>query len=74
MNTTAIAQNAVIVQEGVRGDRYEWVIQIPVRVTYQSASALSGQSLLVSVRLQRLETYKTPYGVAIAQFIAAPKG
>ena len=73
-STTAIAQSAVIVREGVSDGVYEWVVQMPLRITYQSASERTSQSLNVTVRLQRLQTYQSPYAVAIAQFITAPGG
>lgn len=75
LNTTAIAQDAVIVREGVNSnDVYEWIIQIPVRMTYESASEITGQDLLVTVTMQRLQTYQSPYAAAISRFIAAPGG
>lgn len=72
-NTTAVAENAVIVREGVQSGKYTWVIQIPINVTYQSASQVTSQKLLVSVLIQRLQTYESPYAVAIEQFVAAPR-
>jgi intracellular multiplication protein IcmL len=75
LNTTAVAQDAVIVREGVNGNGvYEWVIQIPVRMTYESASEISGQDLLVTVTMQRLQTYQSPYAAAISRFVAARGG
>ncbi|NKC23480.1 type IVB secretion system apparatus protein IcmL/DotI [Ochrobactrum oryzae] len=71
LNTTAIAQRAVIVRQynGV----YEWIVQMPVRVTYQSASEVTGQNLMVTITLQRLQSYEHPRGAAISRFLAAPE-
>lgn len=75
LNTTAVANNAVIVREGIN-DRgiYEWIVQIPLRVTYQSASEVTGQNFLITVNIERLQTYESPYAMAISRFIAAPGG
>ncbi|RWB93278.1 MULTISPECIES: type IVB secretion system apparatus protein IcmL/DotI [unclassified Mesorhizobium] len=75
LNTTAIAQRAVIVREGVGPNGiYEWIVQMPVRVTYQSASEVTGQNMMVTVTLQRLQSYEHPRGAAISRFLAAPGG
>ena len=71
-NTTAIAQNAVILREGVKDGVYEWTVQMPVKVAYQSASEVTTQSMVVNVLLQRLQTYESPEAVAIARFVATP--
>lgn len=72
-NSTAIAQNAIIVKQGVNAQGvYEWIIQMPVRVTYQSASEVTGQNLTVTIYMRRLQTYQTPAAMAIDRFIAAP--
>lgn len=75
LNTTAVAQDAVILSQGpnARGV-YQWVVQIPLRITYESASEVSGQDLLVTVTINRMETYQTPEAVAINRFIAARGG
>lgn len=74
-NSSAIAQTPVIVRQGpnARG-AYEWIVQMPIRITYQSASEVTGQSNMVTVRLTRLPTYESPYGIAISQFNAAAGG
>lgn len=75
LNTTAIAQRAVIVREGIGANGiYEWTVQMPVRVTYQSASEVTGQNLMVTVTLERLQSYEHPRGAAISRFVAAPGG
>ncbi|WP_019998609.1 type IVB secretion system apparatus protein IcmL/DotI [Aureimonas ureilytica] len=74
-NSSAIAQTPVIVRQGPNASgSYEWIVQMPIRITYQSASEVTGQSNMVTVRLTRLPTYETPYGIAISQFNAAAGG
>jgi intracellular multiplication protein IcmL len=75
LNTTAVANNAVIVREGINSRGvYEWIVQIPLRITYQSASEVTGQNFLITVNIERLQTYESPYAMAISRFIAAPGG
>ncbi|MBB4000101.1 type IVB secretion system apparatus protein IcmL/DotI [Aureimonas pseudogalii] len=70
-----VPQTPVIVRQGTNASgSYEWIVQMPIRITYQSASEVSGQSNMVTVRLTRLPTYETPYGIAISQFNAAAGG
>lgn len=75
LNTTAVANNAVIVREGINSRGvYEWVVQMPIRVTYQSASQVTGQNFILTVNIERLQTYESPYAMAISRFVAAPGG
>ncbi|WP_279483549.1 type IVB secretion system apparatus protein IcmL/DotI [Aureimonas sp. SK2] len=74
-NSSATASTPVIVRQGVNATgSYEWIVQMPIRISYQSASEVTGQSNTVTVRLTRLPTYETPYGIAISQFNAAAGG
>ncbi len=74
-NSMATASTPVIVRQGPNASgSYEWIVQLPIRITYQSASEITGQSNIVTVRLTRLPTYESPYGIAISQFNAAPGG
>lgn len=75
-NSSATASTPVIVRQGVNPatGSYEWIVQMPIRISYQSASEVTGQSNTVTVRLTRLPTYETPYGIAISQFNAAAGG
>jgi intracellular multiplication protein IcmL len=70
---TAVATRApVILQKGVLSGRYSWRIQIPILVTYQSASEFSQQNLVVTMLVTRISTLNNPKGVGIAQFVSAP--
>lgn len=60
----------VILQEGVVNSRYTWKMQLPVLVTYQSASQNIQVSLLVTMVVSRVPTLNTPEGIGIAQFVA----
>lgn len=70
---TAVAtRSPVILQKGILSGRYSWRIQIPILVTYQSASEFSQQNLVVTMLVTRVSTLNNPKGVGIAQFVSAP--
>ncbi|MDF1758679.1 MAG: type IVB secretion system apparatus protein IcmL/DotI [Legionellaceae bacterium] len=72
---SAVATSApVILQKGVLNGRYSWRIQMPMLVTYQSASEFSQQNLNVTMLVTRVDTLNSPRGIGIAQFISAPAG
>lgn len=72
---SAVATSApVILQKGVLNSRYSWRIQMPILVTYQSASEFSQQRLNVTMLVTRVDTLNSPRGIGIAQFISAPAG
>ncbi|GLU29920.1 type IVB secretion system apparatus protein IcmL/DotI [Brucella sp. NBRC 12950] len=73
LNTTAIAQRAVIVREGLNPEGiYNWIVQLPLRVTYQSSSQITGQNFMVTMTLTRMKTNEYPRAIAVANFNAAP--
>lgn len=62
----------VILKKGLLSDRYAWRIQMPLLVTYQSASEFTQQNLNVTLLVTRIDTLNSPTGIGIAQFISAP--
>jgi intracellular multiplication protein IcmL len=72
---SAVATKApVILQKGVLNGRYSWRVQMPVLVTYQSASEFSQQNNVVTVLISRVSTLNSPRGIGISQFVVAPAG
>ncbi len=70
---SAVATSApVILQKGILNGRYAWRIQMPMLVTYQSASEFSQQHLVVTMLVSRVDTLNSPRGIGIAQFISGP--
>lgn len=70
---SAVAISApVILQKGILNGRYAWRIQMPMLVTYQSASEFSQQHLTVTMLVSRVDTLNSPRGIGIAQFVSAP--
>jgi intracellular multiplication protein IcmL len=71
---TAAPQGAPILEsEGLVAGRYQWVIQLPLVLTYQSGSRTKSDSLLVTVVVVRVPRLESPNGVGIEQWIAIPR-
>lgn len=69
---SAVATGApVILEQGVVLGTYTWRVQLPMLVTYQSASQFSQQNLVVTMLITRISTLDSPLGIGIAQFIGA---
>lgn len=67
---SAVATGApVILQEGLLNGVYAWRVQMPMLVTYQSASDFSQQSVTVTMLITRIPTLNSVRGIGIAQFI-----
>ncbi|MCX7091315.1 MAG: type IVB secretion system apparatus protein IcmL/DotI [Legionellales bacterium] len=70
---SAVATMApVILQKGILNSRYAWRIQMPILVTYQSASEFSQQNLVVTMLVTRVDPLNFPRGIGISQFVSAP--
>lgn len=62
----------VLISEGMYNGRYQWQIQIPMVVTYQSGAKKRSSSLMVTVVVVRVARLESPNGVGIEQWIAVP--
>jgi intracellular multiplication protein IcmL len=66
---SAVATGApVILDQGKLDNVYTWRVQIPLLVTYQSASQFSQQTLTISMLITRVSSLDSAKGVGIAQF------
>ena len=66
--SNAIANGAVITGRGVDAlGRYSWTLQIPLRVTYQSANERTTQELLAEVVVSRVPTWESPSAIGITR-------
>lgn len=71
---TAAPQGAPVLEsEGQVAGRYQWVVQIPLVVTFQSGSRTKNDNMLITVVVVRVPRLETPNGVGIEQWIAAPR-
>jgi intracellular multiplication protein IcmL len=68
--TAAPAGAPVLESEGMVGGRYQWSIQLPMVVTYQSGARTRSDNLLVNIVVVRVPRLESPNGVGIEQWIA----
>lgn len=68
---TAAPQGAPVLQSaGLNNGRYQWVVQIPMVVTYSVGAKTRSDSLMVTVVVVRVPRLESPNGVGIEQWIA----
>lgn len=71
--STAVANGAVVVRVGVdQQKRHAWIIQIPLTITYESASEISRDNLMAEVEVSRLPTWEVPKAVGITRVVVRP--
>lgn len=70
---SAVATRApIVLQKGILSGRYAWRVQMPILVTYQSASEFSKESDVVTMLITRISTLNSPRGIGIEQFVVEP--
>ena len=62
----------ILMQEGINAGRYQWTVQMPIILTYQSAAKTRSDSLLLTLVIVRVPRLESPNGVGIEQWIAVP--
>jgi intracellular multiplication protein IcmL len=67
--TAAPAGAPILDSEGLVAGRYQWVIQLPLVLTYQSGNRTKNDNLLVKVVVVRVPRLESPNGVGIEQWI-----
>lgn len=71
---TAAPQGApIVISEGMVAGRYQWEVQLPLVVTYQSGAKTRSDSLLVTLVIVRVPRLENSNGVGIEQWIAVPR-
>lgn len=69
---SAVATGApIVLDQGVIDGVYTWRVQMPMLVTYQSASQVARQKLTVTMVIQRISTLNSARGIGISSFVAA---
>lgn len=72
---SAVAKAApIILKEGLLNGVYTWQVQMPMLITYQSASQVSQQDVIVTMLIKRVSPLNSSRGVGIAQFVVASAG
>lgn len=70
---SAVATRApVILQKGMLNGRFSWRVQMPILITYQSASEFTQTNNYVTMLITRVSTLNSPRGIGIAQFVVGP--
>lgn len=73
MVVSAVATRApIILQKGLLNGSYSWRVQMPVLVTFQSASEFSQQNNVVTLLITRISTLNSPRGIGISQIVVSP--
>ncbi|MBA2651240.1 MAG: type IVB secretion system apparatus protein IcmL/DotI [Tatlockia sp.] len=62
----------IILQKGLLNGVYSWRVQMPILVTYQSASEFSQSNNVVTMLINRVSTLNSPRGIGISQFVVGP--
>jgi intracellular multiplication protein IcmL len=72
--TAAPDSAPVVVSEGLVLGRYQWVIEVPLTVNYQSTGGSRTDRLLIRMLIVRVPRLESPSGVGIEQWVATPRG
>ena len=71
---TAAPTGAPVIQsEGIVQGRYQWVVQLPMSLTYQAGAKTRTDNLLVTLVIVRVPRLESPSGVGIEQWIAGAR-
>ncbi len=71
LTVSAVVTGApVLLDQKVVDGRYQWVVQMPMLVTYQSASETQSYPLVVTMVIQRVSTLNSARGIGITQYLA----
>lgn len=63
----------IVLSEGLVAGRYQWQVQLPLVVTYQSGAKTRSDNLLVTLVIVRVPRLENANGVGIEQWIASPR-
>lgn len=70
---TATPRGAPVLEsEGIVNGQYQWIVQIPMLITYESGAKKKNENLMVSIVIVRVSRLESPNGVGISQWIARP--
>lgn len=62
----------IITQEGIVNGRYQWMIDLPMAISYQAGSQSRSDNLMLTLVVVRVPKLESPNGVGIEQWVAAP--
>lgn len=64
----------ILISEGINRGVYQWIVDVPLTIKYQSGSSIRSDSLLVKLVIVRVPKLESSNGVAIDQWLASPAG
>jgi len=71
--TAAPRSAPIIISEGLVGGRYQWMVELPIVVSYQAGSQSRADNLLLTLMIVRVPKLESPNGVGIEQWVAVPQ-
>jgi intracellular multiplication protein IcmL len=72
MTSAVITQTPAILSKAVMAGRYSWVVQMPVLVTYTSASMTARKALIATIMVRRVPVLGASQGVLITDIALQP--
>ncbi len=68
--TAAPRSAPILISEANVNGQYQWIVELPLNVTYQSGSKTRSDNLLVTLVIVRVSKLESPNGLGIQQWIA----
>jgi len=72
VSSAVVTKSPVILNKEIIGGRYSWEVQMPVLVTYTSASASTQQELIATLMIQRVPVLGVAEGIQITTISLQP--
>lgn len=60
----------IVISEGLFRGRYEWTVQFPMILTFQSGAREQRKNIMITAKIVRVSRLESPNGVGIEQWIA----
>jgi len=70
--TSAPKAAGIVVERGVSGGRYYWIVRLPVLLTFQQGAVPHPQSVLMTMRVVQVPRTESEDALAFAQLITEP--
>jgi len=67
--TAAPRSAPVVIQEGMVNGRYEWLVEIPMNITYKAGSKIRSDAPTVRLKIVRVSKLENAHGVGIEQWL-----
>ena len=72
MTSAVITQMPVILNKSVIAGRYSWLVQMPVLITYTSASMSARRALIATMMISRVPVLGSSQGVQVTDMVLQP--